>query len=186
MNYPHGNNSDLKIIQSDFANSQTPIREATPIVAASQFFVAKQIAQADKLRSPSIEASGFQQAPADNTFTAWPPASHGHDEGDAHHDDGGDDDDRAVAVTAHGIWARASRYHAQARRSPWIDAAHTQCLFDQGRQLCAHTIHDRDTMQADVATSGPCLVEDHATTTNVPEGWSAKTLPDGSLELVRN
>ena len=49
-----------------------------------------------------------------------------------------------------------------------------------------YTIYDRDTMQADVAMSGPCLVEDHATTTNVPEGWSAKTLPDGSLELVRN
>ena len=38
-----------------------------------------------------------------------------------------------------------------------------------------HTIHDRDTMQADVATSGPCLVEDHA---------SAKNLFPGIREIV--
>jgi N-methylhydantoinase A/oxoprolinase/acetone carboxylase beta subunit len=48
-----------------------------------------------------------------------------------------------------------------------------------------YAIYDRDTMKAGDSASGPCLVEDHATTTNVPEGWIAKPLPEGSLELIR-
>ena len=49
-----------------------------------------------------------------------------------------------------------------------------------------YTIYDRDARPAGVTVAGPCLVEDHATTTNVPEGWSATGLPEGSLELTRS
>ena len=48
-----------------------------------------------------------------------------------------------------------------------------------------YAIYDRDALPEGVSVAGPCLVEDHATTTNVPEGWSAKGLPEGSLELTR-
>ncbi len=49
--------------------------------------------------------------------------------------------------------------------------------------LIPYAIYQRDALAPGVCVSGPCLIEDHATTTNVPEGWTAQALPEGSLEL---
>jgi N-methylhydantoinase A len=49
-----------------------------------------------------------------------------------------------------------------------------------------YAIHDREGLAPGVGVSGPCFVDDHATTTNVPQGWSARVLEGGVLELTRN
>jgi len=49
-----------------------------------------------------------------------------------------------------------------------------------------HAVHDRDSLKPGVPLAGPCLVDDHATTTNVPEGWSVRLLEEGLLELSRS
>ena len=54
------------------------------------------------------------------------------------------------------------------------------------RAFQSYTVHDRDAMRPGVPIAGPCLIDDHATTTNVPEGWSARLLDEGLLELRRS
>jgi len=49
-----------------------------------------------------------------------------------------------------------------------------------------YAVHDRDGLEPGVPHAGPCLVDDHATTTNVPEGWSVRLLEQGLLELSRD
>ena len=50
----------------------------------------------------------------------------------------------------------------------------------------SYAVHDREALAPGVALEGPCLIDDHATTTNVPEGWSARLQEGGLLELRRD
>jgi len=64
------------------------------------------------------------------------------------------------------------------------DKPHTRDVYSIKKgAFLPYSIYDRDALKPGVTVAGPCLVEDHATTTNVPEGWKATALPDGSLEL---
>jgi N-methylhydantoinase A len=47
-----------------------------------------------------------------------------------------------------------------------------------------YAIYEREDMPVGHVVAGPCLVEDHATTTHVPAGWNARTLAEGALELT--
>jgi N-methylhydantoinase A/oxoprolinase/acetone carboxylase beta subunit len=49
-----------------------------------------------------------------------------------------------------------------------------------------HAVFARDALPPGWSHPGPCLIEEEATTTNVPEGWTAAVLPGGTLELTRS
>ena len=49
-----------------------------------------------------------------------------------------------------------------------------------------YAVHERDALEPGKLYPGPCLVDDHATTANVPEGWSVRLLEEGLLELTRD
>ena len=46
-----------------------------------------------------------------------------------------------------------------------------------------YSIYEREALEPGIPVSGPCLIVDQATTANVPDGWRARVLEDGSLEL---
>jgi N-methylhydantoinase A len=56
----------------------------------------------------------------------------------------------------------------------------------KARAILRYAVYERESLQPGVSVAGPCLVDDHATTTNVPEGWDARLLEVGLLELTRN
>jgi N-methylhydantoinase A len=49
-----------------------------------------------------------------------------------------------------------------------------------------YTVHRRGGMAQGTAYPGPCLVEDQATTTHVPQGWNIVLLDDDVLEMTWN
>ena len=49
-----------------------------------------------------------------------------------------------------------------------------------------YTIYDRQALQSDSPVPGPAFISDQATSTHVPEGWSARLLRNGLLELVKD
>ncbi len=64
--------------------------------------------------------------------------------------------------------------------------AERQIYSIKAGKFVRYVVHDRDALEPGVAHPGPCLVDDHATTTNVPEGWSVRLLEQGLLELSRD
>jgi N-methylhydantoinase A len=60
-----------------------------------------------------------------------------------------------------------------------------QVYSARARAFQRYSVHDREAMKPGVAIAGPCLIDDHATSTNVPEGWSARLLEEGLLQLKR-
>jgi len=47
-----------------------------------------------------------------------------------------------------------------------------------------YAVHRRGGMARGASYPGPCLVEDHATTTHVPQGWDVRLLEDDVLEMT--
>lgn len=47
-----------------------------------------------------------------------------------------------------------------------------------------YAVHRRGGMARDASYPGPCLVEDHATTTHVPQGWHVRLIEDDVLEMT--
>jgi N-methylhydantoinase A/oxoprolinase/acetone carboxylase beta subunit len=73
----------------------------------------------------------------------------------------------------HGVASRSERMGTRQVYSPKAGA------------FMSYAVHDREGLKPGVAVQGPCLIDDHATTTNVPEGWSASLVEGGLLELRR-
>lgn len=48
-----------------------------------------------------------------------------------------------------------------------------------------YTVHNRRGLKPGWTAVGPCLIEDRSSTTHVPEGWTARVLEGGEVELRR-
>jgi N-methylhydantoinase A len=64
-------------------------------------------------------------------------------------------------------------------------AAERQVYSTKTGAFLKYAVHDREALKPGAVIKGPCLVDDHATSTHVPEGWSARLLDEGLLELYR-
>jgi N-methylhydantoinase A len=59
-----------------------------------------------------------------------------------------------------------------------------QVYSTKAREFQSYAIHRRGGMTPGESYAGPCLVEDHATTTHVPAGWRVRLLEDDVLEMT--